>query len=245
MGQISVSNLVPMTCKYCSGDIIKNGFQCNGNQRYKCKKCRRSQQRNYHYNAYLIETDLKIYKLLVNSCGISDISRVLEISRNTVSKRILQLSHKVCQPKTLESNESYEIDELKAKCFMNSNCWVTYGINKCTKKVISFVIGGRSKDYLRVVTDDVLKLNPKYIHTDKWISYKSLIPADVHNFSPYKTNRIERNNLNIRTHLKRLSRKTICYTKSIKYLEATLKLYFWGDQLVFNHQNNTTNCRLK
>nr|WP_262709366.1 IS1 family transposase [Tamlana fucoidanivorans] len=58
---------------------------------------------------------------------------------------------------------------------------------------------------------------------------------DIHKFTHYKTNRIERNNLNLRTHLKRLSRKTICYTKSLKYLEATLKLYFWGDQLDFKY----------
>ncbi|WP_282124702.1 IS1 family transposase [Algibacter mikhailovii] len=224
-----------MKCRYCNNECVKNGFQLNGIQRYKCNNCKRSQQKNYYYKAYLIETDLKIYKLLINSCGISDTSRILNISRNTVSKRILLLSNKICQPKTLELNQSYEIDELKVKCFLNSNCWITYGINKCTKKVVSFVVGGRSKQYLSVVTDDVLKLHPKNVYTDKWISYKSIIPKDIHKFTRYKTNRIERNNLNLRTHLKRLSRKTICYTKSLKYLEATLKLYFWGDQLDFKY----------
>lgn len=193
MGQISVLNFILMKCRYCSESCIKNGVQCNGNQIYKCKKCNRSQQQKYFYKACLIETDLKIYKLVINSCGVTDISRILEISS------------KICQPIHLESNQSYEIDELKAKCSVDTNCWVTYGINKYTRKVISFVVGGRSKEYLGIVTNEIIKLNPKQICTDKWISYKSLIPKDIHKTLRYKTNRIERHNLNLRTHLKRFA----------------------------------------
>uniref|UniRef100_UPI0038B502E2 IS1 family transposase n=1 Tax=Tenacibaculum singaporense TaxID=2358479 RepID=UPI0038B502E2 len=49
----------------------------------------------------------------------------------------------------------------------------------------------------------------------------------MHKRFQYCTNRIERMNLNLRTHIKRLSRKTICFTKNQKYLEAHLKIYFW------------------
>ncbi|MBS1665188.1 MAG: hypothetical protein JST68_29350 [Bacteroidetes bacterium] len=41
-------------------------------------------------------------------------------------------------------------------------------------------------------------------------------------------NRSERKNLTLRTHLKRLSCRTFCFSKSLSMLESCLKLYFWG-----------------
>ncbi|WP_407516217.1 hypothetical protein [Tamlana fucoidanivorans] len=35
--------------------------------------------------------------------------------------------------------------------------------------------------------------------------------------------------------MKRLSRKTIWFSKSIRLLEACLKLYFWGDKMSFQY----------
>lgn len=69
---------------------MKNGFQISGKQRCYCKICKLSQQKSYTYNAYKQNIDGLIYKLLVNSCGIRDISRVLNISKNTVNSRILK-----------------------------------------------------------------------------------------------------------------------------------------------------------
>jgi insertion element IS1 protein InsB len=39
---------------------------------------------------------------------------------------------------------------------------------------------------------------------------------------------IERKNLSIRTDIKRLSRGTICFSRSRIMLENCLKIYFWG-----------------
>ncbi|TXG35609.1 IS1 family transposase [Seonamhaeicola maritimus] len=88
-------------------------------------------------------------------------------------------------------------------------------------------------------------MKPVSIYTDKWISYKSLIPSSIHNFTNYETNQIERINLNLRTHLKRLSRRTICYTKSVRMLYATLKLYFWGSHLSFLKLKKTSKLQCK
>jgi IS1 family transposase len=35
-------------------------------------------------------------------------------------------------------------------------------------------------------------------------------------------------NLLVRTHLKRLNRKTICFSRSLTVLMAVLRIYFWG-----------------
>nr|WP_300354724.1 IS1 family transposase [Chryseobacterium sp.] len=65
------------------------------------------------------------------------------------------------------------------------------------------------------------------MHTDKLRHYQYLIPKDIHHTKKFGTNCIERKNLNIRTHLKRLNRRTICFSKSILILTSILKLYFW------------------
>ncbi len=38
---------------------------------------------------------------------------------------------------------------------------------------------------------------------------------------------MERFNLNLRIHLKRLNRRTICFSKNLIVLTAVLKIYFW------------------
>ncbi len=55
-----------------------------------------------------------------------------------------------------------------------------------------------------------------------------MIPKEIHRRFQYATNKIERMNLTLRTHIKRLGRKMICFSKKTLYLEAPLKIYFCG-----------------
>jgi insertion element IS1 protein InsB len=83
------------------------------------------------------------------------------------------------------------------------------------------------KKNLKRVTDTLLLSNCRQIFTDGLAIYKQIIPAALHKIKRYGTNHIERKNLGLRTHLKRLSRKTIAFSKSLLMLEACLKIYFW------------------
>ncbi len=217
-----------MNCKKCDAKCIKNGFQYNGVQRYLCTLCNLSQQKEYHYNAYRKNTNTSIVKLLVNSCGIRDISRILHISKTTVTSRVLKISKAIQWLPIYEYNQIYEVDELCTKLKGQKHCcWVSYSINRKTKQVINFSIGSNNKEKLGKIIKSVLQLNPKKVYTDRLPVYKSLIPSEIHSTRKYQTNIIERFNLNLRTHLKRLSRKTICYSKNTKMLEAIVNIYFW------------------
>jgi len=110
-------------------------------------------------------------------------------------------------------------------------CYIIYAINKTTKQIIDLAVGSRTKENISKVIESLNVLNPKKIHTDKLNIYPGLINSEIHSTSPYKTNHIERFNLTLRTHLKRLSRKTICFSKSIKVLENCLRIYFWNTTL--------------
>ena len=106
--------------------------------------------------------------------------------------------------------------------------WITYAIERETKQVIGFYVGRKTKETIRPLINKILLLHPKTIYTDRLNIYPGLIPKEVHKRFQYCTNKIERMNLTLRTHIKRLTRKTICFSKEKKYLEAHLRLYFWS-----------------
>ena len=106
--------------------------------------------------------------------------------------------------------------------------WIVYALERKTKRVVSFSIGKRTKRTLQNVIDLLLLSRPKAIYTDGLRQYKSIIDSKIHKVKRFGTNRIERNNLSLRTHLKRLNRKTICFSRSFSMLLCILKIYFWS-----------------
>jgi len=58
--------------------------------------------------------------------------------------------------------------------------------------------------------------NIKYYHTDDRKSCSEHIPSHKHTTGKSGTWKTERKNLNFRTHIKRLNRKTACFSKNEK-----------------------------
>ncbi|MCF8372997.1 MAG: IS1 family transposase [Bacteroidales bacterium] len=106
--------------------------------------------------------------------------------------------------------------------------WIVSAWRKDTKEVVRFSVGSRTNKTLRRVTDTLGLANTLKIYTDKLKQYSTLIDQKVHNTKTHGTNHVERMHLNLRTHLKRLNRRTICFSKSMSLLIAILKIYFWG-----------------
>ena len=58
--------------------------------------------------------------------------------------------------------------------------------------------------------------------TDKWGSYAREVPKDNHLTGKIFTQRIERNNLTLRTRIKRMARRTICFSRSVEIHEKVI-----------------------
>ena len=128
-----------------------------------------------------------------------------------------------------KDGRTYEMDELYTYAGNKHNdCWLIYAIEKRSRTVVDLVVGKRTTENIKRVTDTILMFLPKKIYTDKLNIYPALLDISIHKAGRYITNRIERLNLTLRTHLKRLNRKTICYSKKADMFEACLKIYFWG-----------------
>lgn len=217
-----------LRCKYCENACVKNGFHTNGKQRFKCKCYRKRQLANYKYNAYNQGISHDIISLTKEGLGVRSLSRHLQISPTTVVRRTLEIALTIKKP-MISLAKKYEVDELCTFIERKSRqIWICYAIERITKQIVDFRIGSRSNKTLNGVIQTLILSQPKHIYTDGLRNYKTLIPKEIHKTTRFGTNHIERMNLNLRTHLKRLNRRTICFSKSLVMLSAVLKIYFWG-----------------
>ena len=219
-----------MECKYCKGKCQKAGHQKNGTQKMYCVLCDKYQQAVYKYTAACNQLNKTISMLVCESVSIRGIARVLKIAAGTVISRIKSIALSIDKPPIPINRNTFEVDEMITYIGSKQNQFcIAYALCNDTKMAIDFVVGKRNKRTLKMLINTLLLSNVATIKTDKFNIYQSIIPKNINSNAAYETNHIERKNLSIRTHLKRLSRKTICFSKSIVMLQACLKIYyFWG-----------------
>ena len=215
-----------LTCSFCNDYVVKNGRNSVGNQRYKCKRCNYTRVWEYRYKSYQSAINSQIVLHTIEGCGIRSIARILNISPTTVISRILKISADLKRPYPIVKGNCYEVDELFTYVGHKKNR-ICYSLEPKSGAIIDVVVGRRNKTILRKVTETLVLSDAKRITTDKLNSYKDLIPTEIHSTKLRGINHIERKNLTLRTHLKRLNRRTIAYSKSMAMLLAVVRIYFW------------------
>jgi len=103
--------------------------------------------------------------------------------------------------------------------------WTWYAIERKSGCILAWHNGKRSdKDFL-VLWNSLKIFDINKYYTDDWGSYSKYIPPDRHESGKKNTWKIERKNLNFRTHLKRLARRTICFSKSETVHDNVIGMY--------------------
>jgi len=203
------------SCPNCkTSNVIKNGTTKNKKQQYQCKNCNKRFISSYSYNAYFPETNKNIVLLTKEELGIRSTSRILKISTTTLLKRIRTIAQ-MAEPPRIVKGKTYEIDEMRTYVKRKDKLiWIVYALERETKNIVSFNVGNRSNKTLNAVITTVQLSNPLAIYTDRLKHYRYLVDQKIHKTKRYGTNYIERKNLTLRTHIRRLNRRTICYSKS-------------------------------
>lgn len=229
---------VQIFCPYCDhDDIVKNGHSENGTQRYVCKGCQRSFQQEYTYRAWLPEVREQILTQTCNGSGVRDISRNLGISKTTV---IAELKHQQPEEVNLayaeylstqaiagieveictEGDEfwSYVHDKFHQR-------WTWYVIERTSGTILAHHNERRTDAACQALLKKLEIFPIKTYYTDNWQSYSKFIDTEHHIIGKQHTQKIERTNLNFRTHIKRLQRKTICFSKKEQLHDNVIGLY--------------------
>jgi len=96
-----------------------------------------------------------------------------------------------------------------------------YASNTKTGGVLVYTFGPRTDETCRELLALLMPFNIGMITSDDWGSYRREVPKDMHLTGKIFTQRIERNNLTLRTRIKRLTRKTICFSRSVELREKS------------------------
>jgi insertion element IS1 protein InsB len=118
------------------------------------------------------------------------------------------------------------MDELWSFVQKKSNQrWTWYAIERTSGCILAWHNGKRTDEAFLVLWDLLKVFNIGKYYTDNWAAYSKYIPPDKHKTGKDNTWKIERKNLNFRTHLKRLSRKTICFSKNETIHDNVIGMY--------------------
>ena len=107
-----------------------------------------------------------------------------------------------------------EIDEQWSYVSKKSNQrWLWHAVDHATNTVLAYVFGRRKDEVFKKLKKLLEPFGIKKFYTDDWGAYERNLDEKKHIVGKENTQKIERKNLNFRTWIKRLARKTICFSK--------------------------------
>ena len=111
--------------------------------------------------------------------------------------------------------EESELDEMWSFVGKKSNPrWLWHAIDRRTGQVLAYAFGRRQDKVFLQLKKLLEPFGIRRYCTDGWGAYQRHLAPAVHEVGKRKTQRIERKHLMLRTRIKRLARKTICFSKS-------------------------------
>lgn len=195
----------------------------------------------------------QIVEMSLNGSGVRDIARVLHVSPSTVIRELKKKKpylqavnqklletlpaehieveiHKAedgeGEKKSEGGIEASELDEMWSFVSSKKNPrWLWHGIDRNTGQVLAYVFGRRKDEVFLKLKELLEPFGIQKYCTDGWGAYERNLPTANHEVSKRKTQRIERKHLNLRTRIKRLTRKTICFSKSEEMHDLVIGLF--------------------
>jgi insertion element IS1 protein InsB len=92
--------------------------------------------------------------------------------------------------------------------------WLWHAIDHRTGAVLAYVLALHTDAALEQLQHLLAPFSITQFYTDSWAAYLRLLDPQHHTVGKANTQKIERKHLTLRTRIKRLARKTICFSKS-------------------------------
>jgi len=103
-------------------------------------------------------------------------------------------------------------------------CWLWHAIDHQTGEVLAYTFGTREH---RVLEELLLLLAPfsiERVYADGNYAYEKILGTDKVKVGKRNTQKIERKHLSLRTWVKRLARRTICFSKFLQMHKTVVGL---------------------
>jgi len=129
-------------------------------------------------------------------------------------------SIKVVKVEEVESDEMWSFVGKK-----KNQRWLWHAIDHNTGAVLAYVLGKHTDEVLLKLKKLLEPFGVKHFYTDGWGGYERHIDSEQLSIGKTNTQKIERKHLTLRTRIKRLARKTICFSKSTQMHDIVLGLF--------------------
>jgi len=103
--------------------------------------------------------------------------------------------------------------------------WLWHAIDHRSGHVLAYVLGRRKDEVLLQLKGLLEPFGITQYYTDYWGAYTRHLDADEHQPGKRNTQQIERKHLTLRTRIKRLVRKTICFSRSTQMHDIVIGLF--------------------
>jgi IS1 family transposase/transposase-like protein len=238
-----IVEIVVRTCPKCSSEnIVKNGHDYKGAQKYHCRDCG-----SYGTLDKKSQYDEKTKRQAVDSyferVSMRGVERIFNVPRQRLAAWLVEegetlseedLSATLVQP---EDDDVLELDELWSFVLKKSKKrWIWIALCRRTRQVVAYFIGNRKEASCRELWE---RIPPAYrksqTYSDFWAAYQKVFPTETHQSvgkESGQTNHVERWNNTLRQRLARLVRKTLSFSKSDFFHKLMLKLFGSYSELV-------------
>jgi len=103
--------------------------------------------------------------------------------------------------------------------------WLWHAIDHEKGEVLAYVLSGHKDEAFLRLKELLEPFGITQYYTDGWGAYERHIEPALHRVGKRNTQKIERKHLTLRTRIKRLVRKTICFSKSIRMHDIVIGLF--------------------
>ena len=222
------------TCTKCdSVDIIKNGTDENGKQKFHCATCGvwATLEPSVPYTDERKKEILRAYQERPSMRGIE---RIFKVARQTLARWLKEKSASLPDlSDTLheaQDDDILELDELWSFVLKKSNKrWIWIALCRRTRQIVAYFIGDRSEKSCRELWKRIPECYKKcHSYSDFWDTYQKVFSSKTHQSvgkESGETNHVERWNCTLRQRIARFVRKSLSFSKSDFYHDIVLKLF--------------------
>jgi len=103
--------------------------------------------------------------------------------------------------------------------------WLWQALDHRTGTVLAYVLGKRQDQAFLDLKALLQPFGIRRYYTDGWGAYQRHVDPQMHEIGKRNTQQLERKHLTLRTRIKRLARKTICFSRSIQMHDIVIGLF--------------------